>query len=65
MHCFNKGQWPLWTKLNLPGFRQSGPIPYTRGSTAPNGLKRAQLLQRSAGKMFHLWAEVKIVPINT
>lgn len=59
VHCFNKGQWPLWTKLNLPGFRQSGPVSCTRSSTAPNGLRRAQLLQRSAGKMFHLWAEVK------
>ncbi|XP_065199931.1 protein unc-80 homolog isoform X3 [Planococcus citri] len=57
VHCFNKGQWPLWTKLNLPGFRQSGPLSCTRGSTAPNGLRRAQMLQRSAGKMFHLWAE--------
>lgn len=58
VHCFNKGQWPLWTKLNLPGFRQSGPVTCARGSTAPNGLRRAQMLQRSAGKMFHLWAEV-------
>lgn len=66
VHCFNKGQWPLWTKLNLPGFRQSnaGPVPCTRSSTAPNGLRRAQLLQRSAGKMFHLWAEVNSVQFS-
>ncbi|KAK9884494.1 hypothetical protein WA026_007335 [Henosepilachna vigintioctopunctata] len=55
VHCCNKGQWPSWMKLNYPIFRPSGPLP-TRGPTT--GIRRSHVLQRSAGKMFHQWAEM-------
>ncbi|KAL3277360.1 hypothetical protein HHI36_012710 [Cryptolaemus montrouzieri] len=55
VHCCNKGQWPSWMKLNYPIFRQSGPLP-TRGTST--GIRRSHVLQRSAGKMFHQWAEL-------
>ncbi|CAH0559503.1 unnamed protein product [Brassicogethes aeneus] len=55
VHCCNKGQWPSWMKLNFPMFRQSGPLP-ARGPSA--GVRRSHIMQRSAGKMFHQWAEV-------
>ncbi|XP_021940294.1 protein unc-80 homolog isoform X4 [Zootermopsis nevadensis] len=54
VHCCNKGQWPNWMKLNFPIFRPSGPLS-NRG--APSGLRRIHILQRTAGKMFHQWAE--------
>lgn len=56
VHCCNKGQWPTWMKLNYPLFRPSGPLS-TRGP--PTGVRRSHILQRSAGKMFQQWAEVK------
>ena len=56
VHCCNKGQWPNWMKLNFPIFRPSGPLS-NRG--APSGLRRTPILQRTAGKMFHQWAEVR------
>ena len=56
VHCCNKGQWPNWMKLNFPIFRPSGPLS-NRG--APSGLRRTHILQRTAGKMFHQWAEVR------
>lgn len=42
-------------KLQFPMFRPSGPMP-NRGPTS--GLRRTHIMQRSAGKMFHQWAEV-------
>ncbi|XP_069694360.1 protein unc-80 homolog isoform X2 [Periplaneta americana] len=54
VHCCNKGQWPNWMKLNFPIFRPSGPMG-NRG--APSGLRRTHVLQRTAGKLFHQWAE--------
>lgn len=55
VHSCNKGQWPVWMKLNFPMFRPSGPLP-PRG--APNGQKRTHILQQAAGKMFYQWGEV-------
>jgi hypothetical protein len=55
VHCCNKGQWPNWMKLNFPIFRPSGPLS-NRGATS--GLRRTHILQRTAGKLFHQWAEV-------
>jgi hypothetical protein len=43
-------------KLNFPIFRPSGPLS-NRG--APSGLRRTHILQRTAGKLFHQWAEVR------
>ncbi|XP_059490383.1 protein unc-80 homolog isoform X4 [Neocloeon triangulifer] len=55
VHNCNKGQWPMWMRLNFPMFRPSVP---SRGSTAaPSGLRRSHILQRYAGKMFYQWAE--------
>lgn len=42
-------------KLQFPIFRPSGPLP-ARGPNS--GLRRTHIMQRSAGKMFHQWAEV-------
>jgi len=53
VHCCNKGQWPNWMKLNF--FRPSGQMS-NRG--APSGLRHTHILQCTAGKMFHQWAEV-------
>lgn len=42
-------------KLNFHMFRPSGPLP-ARGPSS--GLRKAQFMQRAAGKMFYQWAEV-------
>ena len=54
----NRGDWPNWMKLNLPGFRQTGLL-HSRGQ--PSGYRRNMMLQRAAGKMFHMWGEVSDV----
>jgi protein unc-80 len=55
VHNCNRGQWPMWMRLNFPMFRSSVP---SRGSTAaPSGLRRSHMFQRYAGKMFYQWAE--------
>ncbi|XP_065337258.1 protein unc-80 homolog isoform X7 [Cloeon dipterum] len=55
VHNCNRGQWPMWMRLNFPMFRPSVP---SRGSTtAPSGLRRSHIFQRYAGKMFYQWAE--------
>ncbi|XP_067144484.1 protein unc-80 homolog isoform X1 [Centruroides vittatus] len=54
VHMCNKGHWPSWMKLNLPMFRPSGPLT-NRGT--PSGHKRTHIIQRSAGRLFYLWAE--------
>ena len=51
----NHGDWPNWMKLNLPGFRQTGLL-HSRGQ--PSGYRRNLMLQRAAGRMFHMWGEV-------
>nr|CAH7758097.1 unnamed protein product [Callosobruchus chinensis] len=54
VHCCNKGQWPSWMKMSFPVFRPSGPLPH-RGNNP--GMRRSHILQSTAGKMFHQWAE--------
>lgn len=56
VHSCNKGHWPTWMKLNLPVYRPSGPLP-PKGNHS--GLRRSHIMQRSAGKMFYQWAEVR------
>ncbi len=51
----NRGDWPNWMKLNLPGFRQTGLL-HSRGQ--PSGYRRNIILQRTAGRLFHMWGEV-------
>lgn len=60
VHQCNKGHWPAWMKLNFPLFRPSMPLNNRSTST---GLRRTHLLQRSAGKLFYQWAEVRIEEI--
>ncbi|VEN63619.1 unnamed protein product, partial [Callosobruchus maculatus] len=55
VHCCNKGQWPSWMKMSFPVFRPSGPLPQHRGNNP--GMRRSHILQSTAGKMFHQWAE--------
>ncbi|XP_064639472.1 protein unc-80 homolog [Lineus longissimus] len=54
VHRCNRGDWPNWMRLNLPSFRLGGPL-QSRGQ--PSGYKRNTLLQRTAGRMFYMWAE--------
>lgn len=64
VHCCNKGQWPAWMKPNFPMFRPSGPPPPTNPSLAARQANttlrtgRQHIMQRTAGKMFHQWAEL-------
>ena len=51
----NRGDWPNWMKLNLPGFRQTGLL---TSRSQPSGYRRNIILQRAAGRMFHQWGEV-------
>lgn len=51
----NRGDWPNWMKLNLPGFCQGGML-HARGQ--PSGYRKNLMLQKTAGRLFHQWAEV-------
>ncbi|XP_041761318.1 protein unc-80 homolog isoform X1 [Anopheles merus] len=63
VHLCNRGQWPSWMKQNLPTFRPSGPAMGPRTAMAA-GTRRAHVLQRSAGKMFHQWGEALGARLN-
>ncbi|XP_050101355.1 protein unc-80 homolog isoform X2 [Anopheles aquasalis] len=63
VHLCNRGQWPSWMKQNLPVFRPSGPAMGTRSAMAA-GTRRAHVLQRMAGKMFHQWGEALGARLN-
>ncbi|XP_052902471.1 protein unc-80 homolog [Anopheles moucheti] len=63
VHLCNRGQWPSWMKQNLPIFRPSGPAMGTRTAMAA-GTRRAHVLQRAAGKMFHQWGEALGARLN-
>ncbi|XP_055382818.1 protein unc-80 homolog isoform X2 [Condylostylus longicornis] len=55
VHMCNRGVWPIWMKHNVTTYRPSGPnINATRAPIA----RRTHILQRTAGKMFHQWAEL-------
>lgn len=51
----NRGDWPNWMKLNLPGFCQGGMLP---ARSQPSGYRKNLMLQKTAGRLFHQWAEV-------
>ena len=55
----NKGDWPSWMKLSLPGFYPSGGMG-GRGREQPSAYHRNLMLQRMTGKLFHQWAEVNL-----
>jgi site-specific recombinase XerC len=57
IHRCNHGDWPNWMRLNLPSFRQSTSALQNRGQ--PSGYRRTLALQKSAGRMFYKWAEVR------
>ncbi|XP_014212230.1 protein unc-80 homolog [Copidosoma floridanum] len=54
VHQCNKGQWPVWMRLNFPMFRSSVSV---NNRSYPTGLRRTYVLQRAAGKLFYQWAE--------
>jgi Protein UNC80 len=61
----NRGDWPHWMKLNLPGFCQTGlPQPLSHNRGQPSGYKRNLVLQKTTGRLFYQWAEVCIVRIS-
>lgn len=55
VHRCNKGQWPEWIRAVPVGRASAAPL----GRGTPSGLRRANLLQRAAGKLFYQWGEVK------
>lgn len=57
IHRCNHGDWPNWMRLNLPSYRQSTSALQNRGQ--PSGYRRTLALQKSAGRMFYKWAEVR------
>uniref|UniRef100_A0AAG5CN78 Protein unc-80 homolog n=1 Tax=Anopheles atroparvus TaxID=41427 RepID=A0AAG5CN78_ANOAO len=63
VHLCNRGQWPSWMKHNLPVFRPSGPAIGPRSAMSA-GTRRAHVLQRAAGKMFHQWGEALGARLN-
>ncbi|XP_039948637.1 protein unc-80 homolog isoform X7 [Bactrocera tryoni] len=61
VHQCNKGQWPPWMKHNISGYRPSGTnlnLNQTKHQTTATSTRRTHILQRTAGKMFHQWAEM-------
>ncbi|XP_074657337.1 protein unc-80 homolog [Tubulanus polymorphus] len=55
VHRCNRGDWPNWMKLNLPSFRQVGPL---HSRNQPSAYKRNTMMQRMAGRMFYSWGEM-------
>ncbi|KAK4295652.1 hypothetical protein Pmani_031795 [Petrolisthes manimaculis] len=53
VHRCNHGAWPAWIKMSLPMYRPSVP----HGRVPPAGVRRMNILQRAAGRMFYQWAE--------
>ena len=60
VHQCNRGQWPAWMKAQLP----AGTRPSRGASLAlsqPLAQRRLILMQLQASKMFHQWAEVRLL----
>ena len=62
VHQCNRGQWPSWIKMNLPGpnrpSRMAGPMTPAQQQQMSAQTRRTQVLQLQAAKMFHAWAEM-------
>lgn len=54
----NNNQWASWIKQNLITFRPSGHNIGNRMPSTTGSVRRTQMLQRAAGKMFYQWGEV-------
>ncbi|KAH8311397.1 hypothetical protein KR044_006087 [Drosophila immigrans] len=61
VHLCNKGQWPIWMKQNVGGYRASGANinpSQMKQQVSQTSARRTHILLRAAGKMFHQWAEM-------
>lgn len=61
VHLCNKGQWPIWMKQNVGGYRASGANinpAQMKQQVSQTSARRTHILLRAAGKMFHQWAEM-------
>lgn len=58
VHRCNRGQWPIWMRMNFNFFRPSGTGMGARSSQTVIKNRASTTLQRSAGRAFYQWGEL-------
>ena len=58
VHRCNRGQWPVWMRMNFNFFRPSGTGINARSSQVVTKNRASTTLQRAAGRAFYQWGEL-------